>query len=138
MYNVRRRPLAALEAIADIAAAIPRRVKRSTAEPWLCITLYAFLRLPGVADRQDFPYVVIRVVPIHDPASMLCIDLHIYRTMWSTSVLDFLRLDSGENPIEFLFSHTKTIVLYREGAVRFVKVQGQSIVHVNRRKWSSP
>src|SRR6266576_900764 len=40
------------------------------------------LRLPGVALGQDLPHVSIGFVPVHDPAAVIRIDLHGYRSVW--------------------------------------------------------
>ena len=51
-------------------------------------TLRPFLRLPGIANRQGFSYVPVRLVPVCNPAAVRRVDLHIYWTMRCASVLD--------------------------------------------------
>src|SRR6266540_3218607 len=94
-----------------------------------------FLWLPGVADRQGFPHVPVRLVPVHDAAAVLRVDLHVYWTVWRTSVLDAADPDSCHDAVELGLAHTKAIVLYGEGAIGLVEVEGQSFNNLSQFLW---
>ncbi len=97
-----------------------------------------FLWLPGVADRQGFPHVPVRLVPVHDAAAVLRVDLHVYWTVWRTSVLDAADPDSCHDAVELGLAHTKAIVLYGEGAIGLVEVEGQALVHIDWTEGTTP
>src|SRR5512134_2054509 len=98
----------------------------------LRVTLCLSLRLPGVADRQSLPYVAVGLVPVHDAAAVLRVDLHVYGTVWGTSVLDAAGPDSRHDAVELGLAHSKAIVLHGKGAIGLVEVESQAIVHVDR------
>ena len=56
--------------------------------------------LPGVANRQSLPYVSVRLVPVHEAAAVLGVDLHVHWTMWGTSVLDAVGPESCHDAVE--------------------------------------
>src|SRR6266576_139580 len=98
----------------------------------LGVTLLPRPRLPSVAYGQGLPNVPIGFAPVYDPAAVLSVDLHVHRTVRSTSVLDATGEKSCNDAFKLSLAHTEAIVLNRKRTFGLVEVERQSIVHIHR------
>src|SRR5882672_7992524 len=98
----------------------------------LGVTLRSILGLPGVAHRQGLPDVSVRLVPVHDAATVLRVDLQVYWPVWGTFVPDAAGPDSCHDIVELGLAHSEGIVLYGKRAIGLVEVGRQAFVHIDR------
>jgi hypothetical protein len=93
-----------------------------------------FSLLSRIANGQEFPLMPGGLVPVDNSAAVARVDLHVNRTMNGAAVLDSRVSDPLENRIEFLLLNAETEMEYWKWFGRFVEVQSQGVVDVNRAK----
>src|SRR5262245_53542026 len=87
--------------------------------------------LAVIADGEDLPHVPRRLVPVHEAAALVRIDLHVHRTVGHAPVGDAARLDATQDGIELGIADAEAIVQRGEGPFRLIEVQRQAIAHVH-------
>src|SRR5215471_1317724 len=94
-----------------------RRPQPVTLDPTRCLGITSHIgacRLPRITNGKDFPRVTVRFAPINDLATVLCVHLHVDRTMDRAAVLDTRSPEPLENSVERLIVDAKTEMLDRQ------------------------
>src|ERR1700741_3824474 len=90
----------------------------------------------GVADRQHFPLMAIRLVPVD--VSVLGVDLHVHGAAHRAPVRDAGSFDPPEDRVELLRRNAKAEMIDRKVLVRVYEVERQALVDVDRREGAGP
>ncbi len=77
----------------------------------------------------------VRLAPIDDASTVLCIHLHVHRAVRQTSELYPALAEAGEYCLKARVVHPETVVLNGEFSIHLVEVQRQALVHEDRAEW---
>src|SRR5215813_8277470 len=90
---------------------------------------------PGVADGEYLPIVTIGVEPVQILSAVVCVDLHVHRTVRAAAIRNLLLPQSGEDRFKLSVGDRETIVVHIE-FVAFHKVDGEGLVDIDSREYA--
>src|SRR5688572_1765150 len=90
--------------------------------------------LARVTLGEHLPIVIIRLVPVDDPAAVLHVYLVVHRSVDVAPERDALCADSAEYRVELAVVHAKAIVDPRKRLAPLVEIDGEALVDENRRE----